>query len=115
MKLFSIITAALLPVATMSTPLNAVRDFDAEAASKALLAKTASNPHAVRDLDAEAAGLVKKATQYCDIVNVATEVDCWWLPKHGGNGNHKVTSLAGTRNNVEFTCYTNCEDVNGNT
>jgi hypothetical protein len=114
MKLFSIITAALLPVAAMSTPLNAVRDFDAEAASKALLAKTAST-HTVRDLNAEAAGLVKKATQYCDIVNVVTEVDCWYLPKHGGTGNHKVTSLAGTRNNVEFTCYTNCEDVHGNT
>jgi hypothetical protein len=114
MKLFSIITAALLPVAAMSTPLNAVRDFDAEATSKALLAKTAST-HTVRDLDAETAGLVKKATQYCDIVNVVTEVDCWYLPKHGGTGNHKVTSLAGTRNNVEFTCYTNCEDVHGNT
>ena len=92
MKLFSIVTAALLPVAAISTPLNKVRD-----------------------LDAEAAGLVKKATQYCDIVNVVTEVDCWALPKHGGNGNVKITSLAGTRNNVEFTCYTNCEDVHGNT
>jgi len=115
MKLFTILTTALLPFVVMSNPLNAVRDFEAEAAAKALAAKTSHDAQKVRDLNAESAGLIKRATEYCDIVNVATEVDCWWLPKHGGNGNHKVTSLAGTRNNVKFTCYTNCEDVNGNT
>ncbi|EPE36970.1 hypothetical protein GLAREA_09133 [Glarea lozoyensis ATCC 20868] len=115
MKFFSIITAALLPLVAISSPLNAVRDFEAEAAAKALAVKTSNNAHKVRDLDAEAAGLIKRGTKYCDIVHVSTEVDCWWLPKHNGNGNHKVRSFAGTANNIKFTCYTNCEDVHGNT
>ncbi|KAH9221784.1 hypothetical protein DL95DRAFT_455145 [Leptodontidium sp. 2 PMI_412] len=109
--------AALLPFAAMSTPLIAVRDADAGEVVKGFVAKTAQarNEHKMRDLDAEAVGLVKRANQFCDIVNVVTEVDCWILPKHGGNGNRKVKSLAGTRNNVEFSCYTDCEDVGGNT
>ncbi|EHK99082.1 hypothetical protein M7I_5082 [Glarea lozoyensis 74030] len=88
MKFFSIITAALLPLVAISSPLNAVRDFEAEAAAKALAVKTSNNAHKVRDLDAEAAGLIKRGTKYCDIVHVSTEVDCLLL--EGVAGRHMI-------------------------
>jgi hypothetical protein len=115
MKFCSIITAALLPFAAVCSPLNVVRDFKIDSPARALAVKNSQEAHEVRDLDAEAAGLIKRATRYCDIVHVATEVDCWYLPKHGGSGNRKITSFAGTRNNIKFTCYLNGENVNGNT
>ncbi|CZR68846.1 uncharacterized protein PAC_18746 [Phialocephala subalpina] len=112
MKFSAILASALPPLSVISTPLVAVRDVATEASIEALRVKMASI--ASRDADARAIGLVKRY-EHCDIVNVATTVDCWWLPKHGGNGNHKVESIAGTTNNIEFSCYTNCESVDGNT
>jgi len=115
MRLASILIAAFLPLAVYSTPLVTVRAVeDRTAESTEAFRLKMESIVAVRDADASSVGLVKR-NEYCDIVHVATTVNCYWLPKHGGNGNHKVTEIAGTRNNVEFSCYTDCEDVNGNT
>lgn len=109
MKFFSIITTALLPLAVLASPVAEPTTNMSD--EEAYLLKTASAV-AARDADAESAGLFKR-NEFCDIVNVVTEVDCWWLPKHNGSGNHKVKSIAGSRNDVEFSCYTRCENVGG--
>jgi hypothetical protein len=90
MKFSTIIASALLPIATLGSPLQAIRDAEAESA-----------------------GIFKRAT--CDIVHVATTVDCWWYPTHGhqSDGNYIAHSFSGTTNNIKFTCYARCENVQG--
>jgi hypothetical protein len=111
MKLFSIIAAALLPLAALSSPLNAIEARDAEITAEEANILKNGGAIAVRDAAAESIGLLKR--NLCDVVNVVTTVDCWWLPKHGGNGNHYVTTFAGTRNDINFICWTKCERVGG--
>ena len=69
MKLFDFLTSTFLPLTAMSTPLLSDRD----AAAEALQMKAAV---AIRDADARAAGLISRHVEYCNIVNVITEVDC---------------------------------------
>jgi hypothetical protein len=69
MKLFDLLTSTFLPLTAMSTPLLSVRD----AATEALQMKAAV---AIRDADARAAGLISNHFEFCNIVNVVTEVDC---------------------------------------
>lgn len=73
MKFSAALTSALLPLSVISTPLVAARDVATEASIEALHIKMASI--AARDADASAVGLIKR-NEYCDIVNVATTVDC---------------------------------------
>ncbi|KAK2807439.1 hypothetical protein FQN51_003266 [Onygenales sp. PD_10] len=95
----------LLPLTTLATPIpspDTEMDISVDD-SPALVAR--------RNLEARG-----KSVRYCDIVNVDTEVDCWRFPIHGKfMGNRKVTSFKGTRKNIKFSCYVNCEDVYGNT
>lgn len=92
MHFITALTAALLPLAAVASPLTAV---------------------STRDDAAEAVGLVERADKYCDVVHVATTVDCWLLPKHNGNGNQYIKSFAGTAKNIDFSCWTKCESVGG--
>ncbi|KAH6666965.1 hypothetical protein B0J14DRAFT_642840 [Halenospora varia] len=111
MKVFSIIAATLLPLAVFSSPLSAVEVRDVEITAKEATRLKNAGAIEVRDAAAKSVGLFKRKD--CDVVNVVTEVDCWWLPKHGGSGNEKITSYSGTRNNINFSCWTKCERVGG--
>ncbi|KAK2783945.1 hypothetical protein FQN53_008866 [Emmonsiellopsis sp. PD_33] len=95
----------LLPLTTLATPIPSP-DTETDISlddSPALVAR--------RNLEARGKGVA-----YCDIVNVKTEVDCWRWPIHGSwIGNRKVTSFKGSRKNIKFSCYIDCEDVHGNT
>jgi hypothetical protein len=53
----------------------------------------------------------------CDIVGVGTDlyVGCWFDPHNGGSGNILEDTIAGSRNDVTFSCYTTCDSVGGNT
>ncbi|KAK2733159.1 hypothetical protein FQN55_003728 [Onygenales sp. PD_40] len=107
---FSTFLTLLLPLTTVATP---IPTPNADLAQAATDISYDSSPAALakRTLDER-----KYKTSYlCDIVNVVTEVDCWAFPQHGGKGNEKVTSYKGTKNDIEFSCYVDCEDVYGNT
>jgi hypothetical protein len=107
MQLITILTAAILPLTALASPIADTSLTQDEAQAQRLsIIKT-------RDDAAEAAGLVKRADKFCDVVNVVTTVDCWLLPKHGGNGNQYIKSFPGTRNNIDFSCWTKCESVGG--
>ncbi|KFY02019.1 hypothetical protein V495_00415 [Pseudogymnoascus sp. VKM F-4514 (FW-929)] len=106
MRFINVITAALLPIAALTSPLATTSISEEEAVALKFSAIT------TRDDDAEAVGLLKRSKS-CDVVNVVTEVDCWWLPKHNGKGNHYVRSFKGTTNNIPFDCWTKCEKVGG--
>lgn len=106
MHFFAALTAALLPLAALAAPL-ADASLSQEEAEALKLSSIET-----RDDAAEAVGLLKRDKK-CDVVNVATTVDCWWMPKHNGSGNHKVRSFKGTTNNIDFSCYTKCEKVGG--
>ncbi|PGH07314.1 hypothetical protein GX51_01858 [Blastomyces parvus] len=102
MKCFSILVALVLSALTLATHIDNGWDDD----SPAVAARGALSPRR---------GIWRpRKNQFCDIVRVKTEVDCWRLPQHGGAGNRKVKSLKGTRMNVEFSCYVDCENVGGN-
>ncbi|KFY05837.1 hypothetical protein V492_08272 [Pseudogymnoascus sp. VKM F-4246] len=107
MKFITILTAAVLPLVALASPISGA-SLSLEEAETLKMTSAAE----ARDVSAEAAGLVKR-NKSCDVVNVATEVDCWWLPKHNGSGNHKVRSYSGTTNNISFSCWTKCEKVGG--
>jgi hypothetical protein len=111
MKAFSIIATTLLPLTVFSSPLTAVEVRDGEITAKEAAYLKNASPIEIRDAAAESVGLFKRKD--CDVVHVVTEVDCWWLPKHNGDYNEKITSYAGTRNNINFTCWTKCEKVGG--
>ncbi|KFX96545.1 hypothetical protein V490_03298 [Pseudogymnoascus sp. VKM F-3557] len=98
--------SALLPLAVLANPLAAspLSHEDAQALK--------TSDIQTRDDAAEAAGLVKR-NRFCDVVNVSTTVDCWFLPKHKGNQNRIIRSFKGTTNDIEFACWTKCENVNG--
>jgi hypothetical protein len=103
MKFSAIIASALLPLVILSSPLEAIRDASPETRSRSVAR--------ARNAEAESARIFKRAT--CDIVHVATTVDCWYYPTHGhaSDGNYVVHSFAGTANNIKFTCYARCENV----
>lgn len=107
MKFFTILTAAFLPLTALASP-TITAPLSSEEARSLKLASIAK----ARDASAEVVGLVKR-NKKCDIVNVVTEVDCWLLPKHGGNRNIKERSYKGTANDISFQCWTKCEKVGG--
>jgi len=111
MKGFFIIAISLFPLAVFSSPVKAVQVGDVELDAKEAARLKNNGAIEIRDADAEAVGLFKRKD--CDVVHVVTEVDCWWLPKHRGNQNEYITSYSGTRNNINFTCWTKCEKVGG--
>jgi hypothetical protein len=106
MHFITILTAALLPLAALASPL-----VDSSLTTDEVIANKLSTIQK-RDEAAEAVGLVKR-DKSCSVVNVVTEVDCWLLPKHNGSGNKKVGSFKGTTNNISFHCWTKCEKVGG--
>lgn len=106
MHFITALTAALLPLAALANPIAASPLSHEEAE----VLKTSDIQ--TRDDSAEAVGLVKR-NRFCDVVNVVTTVDCWFLPKHKGNQNRVIRSFKGTTNNIEFACWTKCESVGG--
>ncbi|KAL5348923.1 hypothetical protein ACLOAV_006348 [Pseudogymnoascus australis] len=107
MHFVTVLTAVLLPLTALASPLASSPLSHEEA--QAL--KTSDIQ--TRDDAAEAVGLAKRKNRFCDVVNVATTVDCWFLPKHKGNNNRIIRSFKGTKNDIEFNCWTKCESVHG--
>lgn len=107
MKFITIITAALLPLMALASPVgkSSLSPEEAQALKVTSIAEA-------RDVSAEDVGLVKR-NKSCSVVHVVTEVDCWYLPKHNGNGNTKIRSYSGTTKNISFNCWTKCEKVGG--
>jgi hypothetical protein len=101
MKLLFLIAFVHLPLAVIAIPATGGGVDDPA---------IASNIEA-RDTGAEAVGLVKRGTEYCDIVNVNTKVNCRSKPRLDSK---VVKTLDEDRKNVKFTCYSKGDDVHGN-
>jgi hypothetical protein len=115
MKFLSIIASTLLPLAVFGSPLQSIRSASPEAivAGRDLQRTPVRTSVEHRDAEAAPAGIFKRAT--CDIVHVVTTVDCWFYPTHGhkDDGNKVIKSIPGDTNNIKFTCYARCENVQG--
>ncbi|KAH6696450.1 hypothetical protein BKA61DRAFT_741779 [Leptodontidium sp. MPI-SDFR-AT-0119] len=115
MKFLSILTAMFLPLAVITTPVPESNDV---AVLKALAIQNSPAKSAVeaRDAEAEAVGLVDRngSTGWwsCDIVGVSTTVNCRLRPR---TNSAVVKKVPGTTNNISFFCYSNCENIEGNT
>lgn len=110
MKLFSILTTALVYLAVEATP---VPDRHVPRFPQRV---TDASAITARDAAAEEVGLAKRAELNCEIVNVVTSVDCHTFPTHAStyNGmNNYVDTSFGPSTKHDFNCYVNGETVGG--
>jgi len=115
MKLLTLLLTALFPLIALTNPTP-----DTSIASLkeiAIASSPARSVIAVRDADAAAIGLSDRNQNtgwwQCDIIGVSGNVNCRRYPRTTNSAIKK--RVPGTTNNINFYCYTNCENVEGNT
>ncbi|KAJ5604842.1 hypothetical protein N7510_009996 [Penicillium lagena] len=117
MKLFSVLTTALLTLGVDATP---VPEGGASFREGVLADRFSQRvTDASAGAAAEMGGLVKRTELTCEIVNVVTTVDCHYWPTHADVSegypevkNHVVTSF-GPSTKHDFSCYLPGENVGG--